>query len=83
MSDRKIREEQIRRVLRHKGVSLQALVMETGALHRLPDLLRITGAPTSLSDIHIPDALADTLWTYAPYVRRRLTFMRAAGLLRH
>ena len=48
---------------------------------RIRSLLAACGAPASLEEIGIPSSLADTLCTYSPYVRRRLTFMRAAGMI--
>lgn len=62
---------------------------ELGALSRktLPtgqeigDVLSRIGAPTTLEEIGMPPDCWDTLWEMAPFVRRRLTFMRVVKCL--
>lgn len=71
-----------REVLLAKWEDLQALAEKTLPTgDALRQMLTSMGAVSRLEDIGIPEDLWDKLWTYAPFVRRRLTLMRLIKLL--
>ncbi|MGN1094994.1 MAG: hypothetical protein ACI4QR_01255, partial [Eubacteriales bacterium] len=72
-----------RDILIEKWEEIRTLAKDT-----LPDgdkiraLLKRCGASVTLSDINIPEELADKLCEFSPFVRRRLTFMRISKLVK-
>lgn len=73
------------------GISSQKLLGAFGKIKKiLSDLpsgeqirmwLRAVGAPCTLGDIGLSEQIKECLLTYAPYVRRRFTFLRLAQIL--
>lgn len=71
-----------RRMLLDKWDELRALAARTLPTgERVRSLLSTCGAPVTLEEIGVPASFEDTLYKYAPYVRRRLTFLRLAGMI--
>lgn len=71
-----------RRVLLDKWDDLRGLAERTlPAPEKVRSLLAACGAPVTLDEIGVDASLEDTLYRFAPYVRRRLTFLRLAGMI--
>jgi glycerol dehydrogenase-like iron-containing ADH family enzyme len=66
-----------------KWPQIQKLAQETlPSGDTIRQILRQCGAPATLNDIGVPDDCLDSLLQLAPFVRSRLTLMRAATILR-
>lgn len=62
--------------LRERAGEMAALLREIPSEERLEGLLASVGAKRSLGDIGLNEALREPTLRFAPYVRRRLTFLR-------
>lgn len=65
-----------------KWSEIQVLAENTlPSAYSIKKLLQRCGAFTELSDIGVYDNISDNLYEYAPFVRRRMTFMRISKLV--
>ncbi|MBC8569379.1 sn-glycerol-1-phosphate dehydrogenase [Zongyangia hominis] len=59
---------------------IKALISKIPQPGEIRELLGKVGAPRTLSDIELPDAVLEDSLTYSPFIRRRLTLMRLKKL---
>ena len=69
------------RIFEEKWAEIRKIIAEIPSREFLYNILHSLGAKTSLTDIEVEESKLDTILEYSPYVRSRLTFLRAAKML--